>query len=81
MENEKDKLNKNKSWMKPVLFFYVKTISWIIFPLVLCLFVNRYIGSSFGSQSSFFIFIMIGFGITCAGIYREIKIYKKNLEK
>lgn len=81
MENNEDKLNKDKSWMKPVLFFYAKTISWIIFPLILGLLANRYFGNSFGGQSSFFVFIMLGFGITCVGIYREIKIYKKNLDK
>ena len=88
MEIEKKELNKNisskesnKVWLKPVLIFYIKTTSWIIFPLVLGLLAGKYVGKSFGSQSLFFAFIMAGFGITCSGIYKEIKKYKKSLDK
>jgi len=63
----------------PVIVFYVKTTSWIIFPLILGLLVGKYVGNSTGSQVLFFIAIMIGFGITCFGIYKEIKEYKKSL--
>ena len=65
----------------PVIVFYVKTTSWIIFPLIFGLLAGKYVGSSTGSQTLFFAFIMIGFGITCFGIYKEIKEYKKSLDK
>jgi len=71
----------NKNWWRPVLFFYVKTTSWIIFPLILAMLAGKYVSSSFGSQTLFFVFVMLGFGITCFGVYREIKQYKKSLEK
>ena len=86
----KDKDNPNndnlprqggESWMKPVLIFYAKTTSWIIFPLLLGVLAGKYVGQSTGSQILFFAFIMLGFGVTCFGIYREIKNYKKDLEK
>lgn len=77
----KDNLNNSKDWWKPVLIFYAKTTSWILFPLLLGILAGKYVGKSTGSQTLFFVFIMIGFGITCFGIYREIKNYKKNLEK
>lgn len=64
-----------------MIVFYAKTTSWIIFPLVLGLILGRYVGNSTGSQALFFGIIMVGFGITCFGIYREIKEYKKSLEK
>jgi hypothetical protein len=78
-ENSKDS-NKNGAWWRPIMFFYVKTTSWIVFPLVLAVFSGKYVGESFGSQSLFFLFVILGFLITCLGIYREIKKYKKSLD-
>ena len=69
-----------KDWWKPVMFFYVKTTSWIIIPLLLGALAGGYVSKSVGSQVLFFIFLMFGFLITCSGIYREIKQYKKTLE-
>ena len=67
--------------MKPVFIFYAKTTSWIVFPLIIGFFIAKYFGKSIGSQTLFFVIIMISFGITCYGIYREIKQYKKGLDK
>ncbi len=67
---------KSEIWYKPVMMFYAKTTSWIIIPLVLGLIVGQFTKS----QILFFVFLMIGFGITCFGIYREIKQYKKSLD-
>ncbi len=85
IENDKD-INKNSlpqennvNYWRPVMLFYVKTTSWIIIPLVLCLLLVNYFGKSTGSQLVFFAIIIAGFGITCFGIYREIKSYKKSL--
>jgi len=68
------------NWWKPVLFFYVKTTSWIIFPLLVGVLGGVYVSKSTGSQILFFICMMLGFGVTCFGIYREIKNYKKLLD-
>lgn len=76
-----DNKKTNRDIYKPVLIFYAKTTSWTIFPALLCVLFWRYFGESLGSQISFFVVIFIGFGITVYGIYREINIYKKNLEK
>ncbi len=89
MNEDNSNLNKDitqaqkydKAWLKPVLIFYAKTTSWIIFPLVLGFWGGGYVSKTVGSQVLFFIFIMLGFLITCLGIYREIKGYKKDLEK
>ena len=59
------------------MFFYAKTTSWVIFPLVLALIAGQFTEN----QTLFFVLLMIGFGITCFGIYKEIKQYKKDLEK
>ncbi|MFA6274344.1 MAG: hypothetical protein WC662_04240 [Candidatus Paceibacterota bacterium] len=81
MENKENNLKNDKYWWKPVMVFYAKTTGWIILPLVLATFLGKYVGKSFGSQSLFFVFVIVGFLISCYGIYREIKIYKKDLEK
>ena len=62
---------------QPVIVFYVKTTSWIVLPLVVGLIAGQFVES----QTWFFILLMVGFGITCSGIYREIKQYKKQLEQ
>ena len=94
MEENKDNLNKEYvpvepidlpsqngvNWWKPVLLFYVKTTSWIVFPLLIGVLGAIYVGKSTGSQVLFFVFMMLGFGVTCFGIYREIKNYKKILD-
>jgi len=88
MEENKENLAKNDnprpggaSWWKPIALFYAKTTSWIIIPLILAFWGGQYVGKSFGSQSLFFVCVVFGFLITCFGIYREIKNYKKNLDK
>ena len=58
-----------------MIVFYVKTTAWVVLPLVIGLIAGKFTES----QTLFFVFLMIGFGITCFGIYKEIKQYKKNL--
>lgn len=77
MNEDKNNL-KGESWYRPVMIFYAKTTSWVIFPLVVAVLLSKF--TSFG-QNWFLILVMIGFGITCSGIYREIKEYKKQLEQ
>ena len=60
------------------MMFYAKTTSWVILPLILGVLLAKF--AQF-NQTLFFVIIMIGFGITCFGIYREIKQYKKDLDK
>ena len=82
MENEvKNNFNNGNSWWKPVMIFYVKTMSWIIIPLILGIILGKYVGKSTGNQVLFFAIIIFSFLITCFGIYREIKKYKNDLEK
>lgn len=68
---------KEDNWYRPALFFYAKVTGWIVVPLVLAVVVNRYTGSQF----LFFILLAIAFIFTIYGIYREIKVYKKEIEQ
>jgi hypothetical protein len=78
MENKE--VNKNSIW-RPVLFFYARTTGWIVIPLVLAMLLGNFVQKSVGSQVLFFIIIALGFAVTCYGIYKEIKDYKKTLQE
>jgi hypothetical protein len=80
VSKNKDNLNKDRSWLKPVMVFYAKTTAWIIFPLLLALLLGNYFSKSAGGQTMFLVCIMAGFGVSCSGIYQEIKKYKKDLD-
>lgn len=84
---EKDNLKKDNlfrpsdnSWLRPIIIFYVKTTSWIIFPLVIGFLTANYFNDSFKNQTLFFLILMLSFGITCFGIYKEIKTYKNKIK-
>ncbi len=71
---------KEKMDWRPIISFYAKTTAWIFFPLFFGAIGGGYVSKSIGSQVIFFIFVVFGFVITCFGIYREIKQYKKGLD-
>ncbi len=55
MDQDGNNSNKNGVWWKPIMFFYVKTISWTAVPLFLAILVGNYVSKSAGSQTLFFI--------------------------
>lgn len=79
IEEEKQLNNKREDWWRPAMFFYAKVTSWIILPILVAVFLSKYVDRN--NQILFFVLIIIGFGITCFGIYKEIKIYQKNINK
>ena len=74
MEIEKLENKNTKMDWRPVIFFYVKTTSWIILPLLIAIIFTKKV-----TPQVYFIFVIIGFIITCFGIYKEIIQYKKYL--
>ena len=81
MNTEENKKNTGEAWWKPAMVFYGKVTGWIIAPLMVAVVVWKYFGRTLGSQIWFFVLILFVFCITIYGIWREIKIYKKDLEK
>lgn len=80
--NNKNGLSdKNRMNWKPVMAFYVKTTAWIIVPLILAMLAGKYLSNKTESQIMFFALVMAGFGVTCFGVYKEIKKYKDGLDK
>ncbi len=79
MKNEENQFSENNPWWKPAMFFYAKVTSWIIFPVLVALMFSKYFLR--GNQTLFFVLMFLGFIISCYGIYKEIKKYKKDIEK
>ena len=61
---------------RPIIFFYVKTTSWIVMPAILAMIVKGYL-----QGVGLFVLMAGAFGVTCFGIYKEIKNYKLSLDK
>ena len=73
-----EKEKTNKQIYQPVMVFFAKTTSWVAVPAILALLIKKYLNIS---QIVFFIIIGIAFILTIYGIYREIKLYQKDLTK
>ena len=75
-EEKKDIVKGGKMDWSPIILFYVKTTSWIIIPLVVAIIASKKI-----APAHYLLFVIIGFGVTCFGINKEIKQYKEDLKK
>ena len=65
------------AYLQPVMMFYAKVTSWIIAPVGIAILVVKMTERN----DLFFGVVILGFIITIYGIYREIKKYKKDLDK
>ncbi len=68
---------KEKDWKVIALVFYAKTTAWILIPALLSLFVKNFF--NLNSQFIFPILIGLSFGVSCYGIFKEVKNYQKSL--
>lgn len=75
-KQEKNKEEEDDDWWRPAMFFYIKVTSWIVVPIIVAFLLKRFALGGMMSQIGFFVLIAIGFLISCFGIYREINIYK-----
>jgi hypothetical protein len=75
-ENQKFDPSKSGVNWRPVLLFYARTTGWIVIPLILALVLGNLV-----APGLLFLFMILGFILTCVGIYRELKSYKKSLDK
>jgi hypothetical protein len=76
MNDDEEEKNKDDDWWRPAMFFYIKVTSWIVIPILVAFLLKRFALGGMMSQIGFFVLIAIGFLISCFGIYREINIYK-----
>ncbi|MFZ2205238.1 MAG: hypothetical protein WAV23_01460 [Minisyncoccia bacterium] len=69
---------KGNDWKMTAMIFYAKTTAWIIIPALLSLFVKSFL--NINSDLVFPILIGLSFGVSCFGIFKEIKNYQKSIE-
>lgn len=78
---EKTKDNKAPWWREGVLLF-TKVSAYIAVPVILASYIGKYLDKKYGTTNLFFLSLVgISFICTTYLIWREAKIYKKNLEK
>jgi len=69
-------------WWKEGVTIFVKVSSYIVFPIIIASFAGKYFDNKYNTGSSiFYILIAIAFLSTIYLIWREMKIYKKKLNK
>lgn len=64
-----------------MLIFYGKATGWICGSAIIAVFIGKYLDKIAGKNFYTLICIILGFILSIYGIYREINIYKRNLEK
>ena len=74
--------NNNKPWWRDGIIVFVKVSGYIAFPIILASFIGKYFDEKYNSSNKFFfIAITIAFISTIYLIAKEMKVYKKKLEK
>jgi hypothetical protein len=70
---------KKEAWWKPGLVLFLKVSSWIAFPIIIALYLGRYLDTYFntGSNKWFFICIAISFFTTMISVGRIAILYVK----
>ncbi len=70
--------NKEKIWWRPAMLFFGKTTGWIISPLIIIFLIKNFFVLN---NIIFYLLFVLGFFVTCFGIYKEIKKYKKDIHQ
>jgi len=78
MENNKI----TKPWWRDGVILFTKVSAYIAFPVIIASYVGKYLDKKYNTdQVLFFISVAVSFIFTILLILREVKIYKKSLEK
>ncbi|MFA6325518.1 MAG: AtpZ/AtpI family protein [Candidatus Paceibacterota bacterium] len=71
-----------KPWWRDGVIIFVKVSSYIAFPVIIASFVGKSLDKKYNTEPFiFFILITIAFGSTMFLIWKEMKTYKKKIEK
>lgn len=76
------KKNNDKKWWQPGLVIFTQVTGWIAGPIIIALFLGKYLDNKFQTKPWFFLgFTALAFFITSFGIVRITKNYIKKIEK
>jgi F0F1-type ATP synthase assembly protein I len=74
--------NKNIAWWKPGLVIFSKVSASVAIPIVLALFIGKYLDKKYNSEPWIFLGLTaIAFIISIFSIWRNVKKYIDDLEK
>lgn len=75
-------MENKKPWWQDSLYFFGTVSGWIAGPVVVALFVGKYLDKKFGTTPWLFLStIAIAFLISVLGIWREIQKYMKRVDE
>ncbi len=78
MENNKD----NQKWWRPVLFLFAQISIWIAIPLIVAVYVGKFLDKYFGTTPWIMLGVMfISFAVSMISITRLSMKYVKAIEK
>lgn len=76
------KKNNDKKWWQPGLVIFTQVTGWIASPIIIALFLGKYLDNKFQTKPWFFLGLTaLAFFITSFGIVRITKNYIKKIEK
>lgn len=80
--NNKEKLNNKAPWWRDGLFIFAKVSAYIAIPVILASYAGKYLDQKYDTGNLIFLCsVGIAFLLTIFLIWRELKIYKKKIEK
>ncbi len=81
MENTDDKNKKGKPWWQPAIEMFWKVSVWVAGPIVIALFVGKYLDRRYGTSPWIFLTATgISFIISMVAITQILMKYIKNME-
>lgn len=81
MENE-EKTTINTPWWREGLIIFTKVSAYIAVPIIIASFIGKYLDQKYNTGNLLFLFLVaIAFLTTIYLIWKEMKIYKKKIEK
>lgn len=83
MEGEQKDVNKDsKEWLKPALVLFSVLTGWIVVPVIIALFLGKYLDKRYGTEPRIFIgLIIIAFLTSVFKIGMTGRQYMKDLER
>ncbi|HLD27846.1 MAG TPA: AtpZ/AtpI family protein [Patescibacteria group bacterium] len=80
--DDKDKKEVKGAWWQPAVSICVQITGWIAAPIIIALFLGKWLDEKYGTQPWFFLGLMLAaFIITSVGIARVSISYIKKIEQ
>ena len=75
-------MKNNQPWWRDGVIIFAKVSRYIAFPIILASYIGKYLDQKYNTNNLiFFILIATAFLSTIYLIWREMKIYKKKIDK